>query len=62
MRQERQERPARSPSPADPADISFGVVKRIDNQVELAVPRDDLEIMGLEDWVRSQVISKIPGS
>jgi sporulation protein YlmC with PRC-barrel domain len=45
-----------------PAEISFGVVKRIDNHVELAVPRDDLGIMGLEDWVRTRVVSRIPGS
>jgi hypothetical protein len=30
--------------------------------VELALPRDDLGIMGLEDWVRTRLISKIPGS
>jgi sporulation protein YlmC with PRC-barrel domain len=46
----------------DPAEISFGVVKRIDNHVELAVSREDLGIMTLEDWVRTRVISKIPGS
>ncbi|HET7929253.1 MAG TPA: hypothetical protein VFM40_06835 [Actinomycetota bacterium] len=45
-----------------PNAVSFGVVKRIDNHVELALPRDDLGIMGLEDWVRTHVISKIPGS
>jgi sporulation protein YlmC with PRC-barrel domain len=45
-----------------PNAISFGVVKRIDNHVELMLPRDDLGIMGLEDWVRTHVISKIPGS
>ena len=52
-------RVAEEPSPAE---ISFGIVKRIDNHVELALPRDDLGIMGLEDWVRTHLISKIPGS
>jgi sporulation protein YlmC with PRC-barrel domain len=46
----------------EPLEISFGVVKRINNHVELALPRDDLRIMGLEEWVRTRVISKIPGS
>jgi sporulation protein YlmC with PRC-barrel domain len=46
----------------DPLEISFGIVKRIDNHVELILSRDDLGIMGFEDWVRTHVISKIPGS
>jgi sporulation protein YlmC with PRC-barrel domain len=46
----------------DPFEISFGIVKRIDNHVELILPRDDLGIMGFEDWVRTRIISKIPGS
>lgn len=44
-----------------PHQISFGVVKRIDNHVELVLPRDELGIMGPEEWVWTQVISKIPG-
>jgi sporulation protein YlmC with PRC-barrel domain len=50
---------AEEPSPAE---ISFCIVKRIDNHVDLARPRDDLGIMGLENWVRTHLISKIPGS
>ena len=46
----------------DIPEISFGIVKRIDNHVELVLPRGDLGIMGPEDWVRTRVISKIPGS
>jgi hypothetical protein len=45
-----------------PNEISFGVVKRIDNHVELVLPREELGIMGLEDWVWTKVISKIPGA
>jgi sporulation protein YlmC with PRC-barrel domain len=46
----------------DPLEISFGIVKRIDNHVELILPRDELGIMGFEDWVRTRIISRIPGS
>jgi sporulation protein YlmC with PRC-barrel domain len=45
-----------------PNEISFGVVKRIDNHVELILPRDELGIMGLEEWAWNKVISKIPGN
>lgn len=45
-----------------PARISFGVVKRINNHVELTVPKVDLEIDRFERWVRERIIAKIPGS
>ena len=45
-----------------PNEISFGVVKRIDNHVELTLPREELGIMDLEDWVWTKVISRIPGA
>ena len=45
-----------------PNQMSFGIVKRIDNHVEVELPREELGIMGLEDWVWTKVISKIPGS
>ena len=45
-----------------PSRISFGVVKRIGTQIDLTVSREDLDIAGLEDWVRGRVISKIPGA
>lgn len=45
-----------------PNEISFGIVKRIDNHVEVVLPREELGIMGLEDWVWDKVISKIPGA
>lgn len=46
----------------DPAQISFGVVKRIDNHLELSVSREDLDVMRFERWVREHIISRIPGS
>lgn len=45
-----------------PARLSFGVVKRIEDHVELSVGRDGLESMRLEDWVRQNIIGKIPGA
>jgi sporulation protein YlmC with PRC-barrel domain len=45
-----------------PAQISFGVVKRIDNHLELSVARDELEVIRFERWVRDRIISKIPGA
>ena len=45
-----------------PARIPFGVVKNINNHVELSVPKDDLEIERFERWVRERIIDKIPGA
>jgi hypothetical protein len=45
-----------------PARISFGVVKRISNHVELTVRREDLENQELEVWVHDHVIARIPGA
>jgi hypothetical protein len=45
-----------------PARIPFGVVKRFDDHVEVAVPKSDLEIDRFERWVRERIISKIPGA
>jgi hypothetical protein len=45
-----------------PARISFGVVKRVSNHVELTVRREDLENQELEVWVRDHVIARIPGA
>lgn len=44
-----------------PATIPFDVVRSIDNHVQLAVPRSELGITGLEEWARDRVIAKIPG-
>jgi sporulation protein YlmC with PRC-barrel domain len=45
-----------------PPSISFGVVKRIDNHLELSVSRDELATMRFEDWTREKIIERIPGS
>jgi hypothetical protein len=45
-----------------PASIGFGVVKRLGSAIELSVPRDDLDVMRFEAWVRDRVISNIPGA
>ena len=47
---------------AGPARIPFGVVKRINNHVELTVRREDLENNELEVWARDHVIAHIPGA
>jgi hypothetical protein len=45
-----------------PARLSFGVVKRIEERIELSIERDGLESMHLEDWVRERIIGRIPGA
>ncbi len=45
-----------------PARISFGVVRRIGNDVQLIVSRDDLDVTRFEDWVRDTIISRVPGA
>jgi sporulation protein YlmC with PRC-barrel domain len=45
-----------------PAQISFGVVKRIGNHLELSVARDELGVMRFERWVRDRIIARIPGA
>jgi hypothetical protein len=42
--------------------ISFGVVKKVHAAVELAVSRDELDVVRTENWVRENIISKIPGA
>jgi hypothetical protein len=51
--------PSEHPSPAR---IAFGVVRKIDNHVEITVSREDLDVTRVEDWVRDHIISKIPGA
>jgi sporulation protein YlmC with PRC-barrel domain len=51
--------------PADqkgPARISFGLVKRIVEHVELGVSADELAVTQLDRWVEERVIGKIPGA
>jgi sporulation protein YlmC with PRC-barrel domain len=45
-----------------PARISFGVVKRIEDHIELTIGRDGLESMHLEDWVSDHIMGRIPGA
>jgi sporulation protein YlmC with PRC-barrel domain len=47
---------------ARPPSISFGVVKRIDNHLELSVPRRDLGTMRFDDWTREKIVGRIPGN
>jgi hypothetical protein len=46
----------------DPASISFAVVGTIDDHVTLLVSREDVATFAFEEWVRDNVIAKIPGS
>jgi hypothetical protein len=45
-----------------PARIPFGVVKRINDHVDLSLGKADLEVDRLERWVRERIIDKIPGA
>lgn len=45
-----------------PARIPFGVVKRINDHIELSVPKDELEIERFERWTRERIIDKVPGA
>lgn len=45
-----------------PARIAFGVVKRINEHVEVSVPRETLASNAGEAWARDVVIDKIPGA
>jgi PRC-barrel domain protein len=46
----------------DPASISFAVVGTIDDHVTLIVSREDVATFAFEEWVRDNVIAKLPGS
>jgi hypothetical protein len=50
---------AEDPSPAR---IAFGVVKRINNHVEVSVPRGELDVSRFEKWTREKLIARIPGA
>jgi len=45
-----------------PARIAFGAVKRIEDHVEVALPRESLESNRGEQWARDVVVDKIPGA
>jgi sporulation protein YlmC with PRC-barrel domain len=44
------------------ARVPFGVVKRVDDHVELTIDRESLESYEGERWARDVVISRIPGA
>jgi len=45
-----------------PARIPFGVVKKLNNHVELTLHREELENNELEAWTRDNLIAHIPGA
>jgi hypothetical protein len=45
-----------------PARVDMGLVVDIGSAVRLAVPRRDVRVAGLEDWVREHFIERIPGA
>ena len=45
-----------------PARIAFSVVKKVNDHVELSVPRESLESHEGERWARDVIIDKIPGA
>lgn len=45
-----------------PARIAFGVVKRVNDHVEVTVSHEDLENNRFEEWVEHQIIDRIPGA
>ena len=45
-----------------PARVSFGVVKRLGNHIELSVAKADLPVNEFEAWAADAVINHIPGS
>lgn len=45
-----------------PARVSFGVVKKAGNHIEVTVSKKDLDVSLFEKWTRERIISRIPGS
>jgi hypothetical protein len=45
-----------------PPRIDVGLVSTVGSAVTLAVPRRDLSVAALEDWVRQHVIDPLPGA
>jgi hypothetical protein len=45
-----------------PARVPFALVKRVENHVEVSVPRTELESNHFEEWVARHIIGKIPGA
>jgi sporulation protein YlmC with PRC-barrel domain len=45
-----------------PARVGFECVKKINDHVELSVPREELSLNRFEEWVRDRFVAKIPGA
>jgi sporulation protein YlmC with PRC-barrel domain len=45
-----------------PARIDAGLISEIGSAVAIAVPRREVRVAGLEDWVRGHLIERIPGA
>ena len=45
-----------------PARLAFSLVKKINDHVEVSVPRETLENNRVEEWARKVIIDKIPGA
>jgi sporulation protein YlmC with PRC-barrel domain len=45
-----------------PARIGFGVVKKIDNHIEVSVEEKELAVDLFQRWTRDRIIGKIPGA
>jgi hypothetical protein len=45
-----------------PARIAFGVVKGVGSQIDVELPRAELDVGSFEIWIGEKIISKIPGA
>jgi sporulation protein YlmC with PRC-barrel domain len=45
-----------------PAEVGFGVVKKLGNHLDLIVSKHDLPVAEVERWIRDRFISRIPGA
>jgi hypothetical protein len=45
-----------------PPRIDAGLISGIGSAVTVAIPRRDLPVAGLEDWVREHIIDRLPGA
>jgi sporulation protein YlmC with PRC-barrel domain len=50
-----------SPNPG-PAEVSFGVVTKIDDAVHISVSREDLPSARFASWIRCLLVDRIPGA
>src|SRR4051812_30826487 len=52
----------RPPDQAEPTRIPFELVRDVGRQVDLSLPRADLDTERLEVWLSEHVVGRIPGS